>query len=48
MEYEGIVHLCYETPKKYIISKLVTDDDTKMRGQLQHKGLGTKGKLPVS
>ena len=28
--------------------KLVTDDDTNMWAQLKHKGLGTKGKLPVS
>ena len=48
MKCEGIVHLCCEAPKKYNISKLVTDDDTNMRAQLQHKGLGTKGKLPVS
>ena len=46
-ECEGIVLLCCEALKKTSF-KLITDDDTNMRAQLQHKGLGTKGKLPVS
>ena len=49
MEYDGIVHLCGEAPKRnFLISKLVTDDDTSMRAQLKYKKEGTKGKLNVS